>query len=34
VETSSGSLLNSKDGGESWTGLGEQLGGITALAVK
>jgi photosystem II stability/assembly factor-like uncharacterized protein len=28
-----GTLLQSEDGGESWSGLGEQAGGITALAV-
>jgi hypothetical protein len=29
-----GTLLQSQDGGESWTDLGERIGGITALAVK
>jgi photosystem II stability/assembly factor-like uncharacterized protein len=29
-----GTLLESQDGGESWTELGERIGGITALAVK
>ena len=29
-----GTLLQSEDGGESWSELGERIGGITALAVK
>ena len=29
-----GTLLRSEDGDESWAELGEQIGGITALAVK
>src|ERR671919_427587 len=29
-----GTLLQSQDGGESWSELGERIGGITALAVK
>ena len=29
-----GTLLQSDDGGESWSELGERIGGITALAVK
>jgi hypothetical protein len=29
-----GTLLQSQDGGESWTELGERIGAITALAVK
>ena len=28
-----GTLIESKDGGESWSELGERIGGITALAV-
>jgi photosystem II stability/assembly factor-like uncharacterized protein len=29
-----GTLLRSDDGGESWSELGERIGGITALAVR
>ena len=29
-----GTLLQSDDGGETWSGLGERLGAITSLAVK
>ena len=29
-----GTLLRSEDHGASWSGLGERIGGITALAVK
>jgi hypothetical protein len=29
-----GMLLQSEDGGESWTELGERIGAITALAVE
>jgi photosystem II stability/assembly factor-like uncharacterized protein len=29
-----GTLLQSDDGGENWSHLGERIGGITALAVK
>ena len=29
-----GTLLQSDDGGASWSELGERIGGITALAVK
>ena len=29
-----GTLLQSEDGGESWSDLGERVGGITALAVR
>jgi photosystem II stability/assembly factor-like uncharacterized protein len=29
-----GTLLHSRDGGESWSELGERVGGITALVVK
>jgi photosystem II stability/assembly factor-like uncharacterized protein len=29
-----GTLLQSEDGGESWSDLGEPIGGITALAVR